>query len=302
MARARNIKPSFFDNEDLGELTPLTRLLFIGLWCLADREGRLEDKPKRIKKMVLGYDAVSINGVDEMLSSLNNSGFIVRYSTDNDEQYIQIINFTKHQNPHIKEKPSIIPPAIADVQTSTRQAPDKHQTKTVQARLIPDSLNLIPDSLLLIPDSPYPLPAQAPDGCVGEKSKSSESLADAKAAGAGNSKPASPSKTLINDQFSAFWAAYPKKKSKGDAEKVWKAIKPNEALYQRIMRTLDTAKESKEWAREAGQFIPYPATWLRAKGWEDEFKEEAKDEKPKRNPDEISSYAKKYKSRDIYDV
>ena len=53
MARARNIKPGFFDNETLGELPALTRLLFIGLWCLADREGRLQDRPKRIKKELL---------------------------------------------------------------------------------------------------------------------------------------------------------------------------------------------------------------------------------------------------------
>ena len=49
MARARNIKPAFFKNETLVELPVETRLLFIGLWTLADREGRLEDRPKRIK-------------------------------------------------------------------------------------------------------------------------------------------------------------------------------------------------------------------------------------------------------------
>ena len=48
MARARNIKPGFFANENLAECDPLARLLFAGLWCLADREGRLEDRPKRI--------------------------------------------------------------------------------------------------------------------------------------------------------------------------------------------------------------------------------------------------------------
>ena len=53
MARTRSIKPSFFDNEILGDLPPLTRLLFIGLWGIADREGRLEDRPKRIKKELL---------------------------------------------------------------------------------------------------------------------------------------------------------------------------------------------------------------------------------------------------------
>lgn len=56
MARARNIKPSFFTNLELGECSPLARLLFIGLWCIADRKGRLEDKPKQIKIQTIPYD------------------------------------------------------------------------------------------------------------------------------------------------------------------------------------------------------------------------------------------------------
>ena len=60
MARARNIKPSFFTNEDLVELSFETRLLFIGLWTLADRAGRLEDRPKRIKMAVFPADSVDV--------------------------------------------------------------------------------------------------------------------------------------------------------------------------------------------------------------------------------------------------
>ena len=48
MARARILKPGFFANELLAEIHPYGRLLFAGLWTLADREGRLEDRPKRI--------------------------------------------------------------------------------------------------------------------------------------------------------------------------------------------------------------------------------------------------------------
>ena len=108
MARARNIKPGFFDNEILGELPALTRLLFIGLWCLADREGRLQDRPKRIKKELLGYDDVTADDVDAMLQQLNDNGFIQRYEIAG-EQYIQVTNFLKHQNPHCKEQASVIP-------------------------------------------------------------------------------------------------------------------------------------------------------------------------------------------------
>jgi hypothetical protein len=54
--RIRTIKPGFFTHEEIAELSPLARLLFIGLWCMADVAGRLEDRPKRIKIEILPYD------------------------------------------------------------------------------------------------------------------------------------------------------------------------------------------------------------------------------------------------------
>lgn len=106
MARARNIKPGFFKNEDLAELKIETRLLFIGLWTLADREGRLEDRPKRIKGELFPFDSFE---VDSMLSELQSSSFLVRYAV-NGGRYIQITNFVKHQDPHYRERASEIPP------------------------------------------------------------------------------------------------------------------------------------------------------------------------------------------------
>lgn len=107
MARARNIKPGFFKNEDLAEMDPLSRLLFAGLWCLADREGRLEDRPKRIKAELFPYDNCD---VDQLLDDLQEYGFIHRYEVDGGK-YIFIQNWHKHQNPHHMEVPSVIPPA-----------------------------------------------------------------------------------------------------------------------------------------------------------------------------------------------
>lgn len=70
--------------------------------------------------------------------------------------------------------------------------------------------------------------------------------------------------------FASFWSLYPKKKSKGDAEKAWKSLKITDALLALIISGLHRARESVDWQKQKGQFIPYPATWLRAKGWEDE--------------------------------
>lgn len=110
MARARNIKPSFFKNELLGEADPLLGLLFISLWTLADKAGRLEDRPLRIKAETFPYrDGIDINGYLTQLLSL---GFIDRYKAVCDGKevaIIEIVNFTKHQTPHSTEKASELP-------------------------------------------------------------------------------------------------------------------------------------------------------------------------------------------------
>jgi len=146
--RSRNIKPGFFTNEYLAELDPLARILFEGLWCLADREGRLEDRPKKIKVEVLPYDDVD---VDHLLRFLEGK-FILRYQKDG-EKYIQVITFLKHQTPHHREKASEIPPPDSD-ESLPRQGISKASTEQGTAwpvlspsdSLIPDSFNLIPDS------------------------------------------------------------------------------------------------------------------------------------------------------------
>ena len=68
--------------------------------------------------------------------------------------------------------------------------------------------------------------------------------------------------------FEQFWSAYPRKKSKGQAEKAWKAHANGN--IEPIMAGLQRAIASTEWAKDNGKFIPYPATWLNAKGWLDE--------------------------------
>ena len=172
MARARNIKPGFFANEDLAECDPLARLLFAGLWCLADREGRLEDRPKRIRAELLPYDSCD---ADDLLNQLQARGFILRYS-HGEGRFIQVLKFDAHQNPHMKEAKSSIPapgqPVASTTSASapTESTPDKHSASPVQA---PDQHQKSPAesgfSDSLIPDSP--ILYSVPDGTGGDAAK-----------------------------------------------------------------------------------------------------------------------------------
>lgn len=73
------------------------------------------------------------------------------------------------------------------------------------------------------------------------------------------------------EMFNTFWQAYPNKKSKGQAEKTWDKLPLTEMLFTLIISKLQEARSSPNWTKEGGKYIPYPATWLNAKGWEDEY-------------------------------
>lgn len=105
MARIRSIKPEFFTDEKVGALAPISRIFFTGLWCHADREGRLEDRPRELRIKVVPYDSVD---ADDILSELASAGLVVRYEVLG-RRFIAIRGFLKHQLPHYKEIPSVIP-------------------------------------------------------------------------------------------------------------------------------------------------------------------------------------------------
>lgn len=254
--RARNLKPGFFKNYQLAQIArPWGRLLFGGLWTLADKEGRLKDEPEWIRAEIFPYEnhflivdgkgrspeknggapeenriKIVENGrdvqiyaitIDEMLDELQNANngkdpFIKRYQVDG-YKYIQILNFSKHQHPHIKEPNSTIPP------------PNKHQKDTKRTRCL--SGEKTSDSPFL--DSPF-------------------------------------LDSTLQESFTRFWGVYPKKEGKGYAYKIWKKIKPTEDLLQKMISTLKAFKQTERWQRENGRYIPHPSTWLNQGRWEDE--------------------------------
>ena len=164
MARARNIKPGLFKNEVLGVADPLYTLLFEGLWLLADREGRLEDRPMRIKGELFPYR----DGLDmgSMLSWLESEGFIHRYSS-NGLALIQILAFAKHQTPHGTEKDSTYPDEngmyTVHVRGKNGYATGEFSLSDSLLTVKAQNTNpLTPDSGFLIPDSGLTEGAGAP--------------------------------------------------------------------------------------------------------------------------------------------
>jgi hypothetical protein len=106
MMRARLLKPGFFTNEELARLPVRARLLFAGLWCLADREGRLEDRPERIKAAIFPYERVRIR---PLIAALTRAGIVKSYTVAY-TRCLALPSFCKHQRPHPRETPSFLPP------------------------------------------------------------------------------------------------------------------------------------------------------------------------------------------------
>lgn len=230
MARARNIKPGLFKNEILGVADPLYTILFEGLWVLADRSGRLEDRPLRIKAEIFPYRGDA--DVDQMLTWLHNNGFIRRYTVDG-KRFVVVCEFLKHQNPHKNESESSIP------------SPDLSGASSEKIGTTPESIGSAPaDSLFsdsLIPDS----------------------LMEAKAS-------SSPAKPIDPPGFARFWATWPaseRKQAKGKCLDAWKKAKA-EKDADAVIAHVETLKASATWLKNNGEFIPAPLVYLNNRRWE----------------------------------
>jgi len=132
--RTRYLKPGFFENEDLAVLPASTRLLFAGLWLVADKQGRLRDRPARIKGELFPYDNTN---VERGLKQLADAGFIKRYEVDG-QRLIWVPAWSRHQHPHPHEPESTLPrheqdQCQDDVITMSGSDPSRTGTGTINS-------------------------------------------------------------------------------------------------------------------------------------------------------------------------
>ncbi|MDD2934726.1 MAG: hypothetical protein PHO76_12655 [Methylotenera sp.] len=205
MARIRTIKPEFFTSEDIVALSPFARLLFIAIWCEADRDGRLIWKPKTFKMRYLPADQLDINLLCEELVI---GGLVRLYG----EGLAYIPTFLKHQHINPREAESKLPDHYA---SGTREPRVNVATMTRR-----------------------------------EEGKGKEHIDNA-------------------SNFDAFWSAYPKKSAKIVAEKAWGKARIN-GDFTNLMDALAEQTLSEQWQKDAGKYIPNPATWINQRRWEDE--------------------------------
>jgi hypothetical protein len=267
MARTRNIKPGFFENEELAELPFSSRMLFAGLWCWADREGRMEDRPKRIKGQILPYDDCD---VDEMLQQLADSSqrFITRYEVDGCK-YIQINNFRQHQHCHVAEVHSTIPAPCNNHTTPCQGvAPYKNGTSTVQEPN-ENALLLTASSLLLTAN------------CSETTNVVSSSTPGVEGNGQVHKKKREKP-SLYTEHFSEWWAEFPKRVEKPEAAKEYQLairrickddeIPEAKTCHDAHIHLLEKTKQFAASDKGLGpkKYILSPERWLKKECYKDD--------------------------------
>lgn len=105
MARIRSLKPEFFLSEQVGSVSFGARLLFAGLWTIADKEGRLRWAPRKLKAQLFPYDDIELFQWAEELVDRK----LVAFYEDEAGVYLFVPGFSEHQRPHPKEPASVLP-------------------------------------------------------------------------------------------------------------------------------------------------------------------------------------------------
>ena len=235
MARIRSIKPDFFLDEDICALPFAHRLAFQGLWCEADREGRLEDRPKRLKATIFPYDDLDM---DRILADLSER-FITRYVSGG-KNYIQINNFAKHQRPHHTEAPSQIPPLTEDC-------------TVIGAGLTVSSP---------LSHGEYPAGREGKGygkgKVIGRERKGKEVEME------GSSS---------DERFEQFWDAFSYKKGREGALQSWRRIAMTDELFATILEGARREAANRQAVVARGLTPIYAQGWLTGKRWQDEHVE-----------------------------
>lgn len=258
MARMRSIKPEYWADEDIAALPRDARLLYIGLWNLADEHGRLRGDPRYVKGQLFPYDDdLMPSAVDALLDALAAAGKVVRYRSGGG-RYLFLPKLAKHQRLDAEKVPSRLPcPEESDPDSS---APTSEK--------FPDESAPHPDSSAL-------------KHVAGSREQVAGSREQGKRANARTNAEADAA-------FDEFWSTYPRREAKGAARKAW-----DKALSRASPTAIIAgAQRYRDQPGRETRYTAHPATWLNADRWTDEPLPAGRSNghQPYRNPQDMSVY------------
>lgn len=241
MARIRSMKPEFWIDEKLANSTSRdARLMYIGLWNLADEHSRLRGSPAYIKGQLFTYDDdLTPSVVGRLVDELETAGAVERYEVDG-ETYIYLPKLARHQRLEPDKVPSRLPSPPLNGHQSEPRANES-------APISDESAPRTEDHALLYV-------AGYREHVAGSRGK--ELVAQKRAT-------TTPDPAVAFDEF---WKIYPRREAKAAARKAWdKAIKRADpgAITEGARRYRDDPGRDPK-------FTAHAATWLNADRWTDE--------------------------------
>ncbi len=240
MARIRSVKPEYWTDEDIAELPRDARLLFIGLWNLADEHGRVRGDARYIKGQLFPYDDdLTASDIDKLLDLIGAARKLVRYESAS-RSYLFLPTLAKHQRLEPDKVESKLP-----------APPELSQTQIFSDESARDSDESAPD---------------AKDHALLYVAGSMEHVAGSMEHGGATQTRTRGNRTREDAEFDRFWSVYPRREAKAAARKAWnKAI-----LRVDSERILAGAAKYRDQPGREPQFTAHAATWLNADRWDDE--------------------------------
>ncbi len=231
MARIRTIKPEFFTSEDIVCLTPHARLLYVALWCEADREGRLAWRPLTFKMRYLPADTCDMQA---MCAELISAGLVCLYG----DGLAHIPQFLRHQHINPREAKSELP-SPSDTQKQATRAPRVDDASTTRAPRAAERVSTVTDAQ------------------VGKERKGKEDASTTRTPGA------------RFDEFWSAWPTGGRKAAQEQCRQKW-ITKGCDGIADQILRSLEAHKRSRDWTKDGGTYIPAPLVWINQSRWEGE--------------------------------
>jgi hypothetical protein len=258
MARIRSIHPGLWTDEAFVSVSSLARLLHIGIWNECDDMGAFEWKPITLKMRLLPIDNVDVPSLLEELTAAN---MVARYTVAG-RDYGAVRNFGRYQRP--KKPKSTFPMtdemrryAASEAQSSE---PDEDEggsgsgPASTQETLVPKKAELkVVKAVTVFPSAE--IAPQMEDGGDNKEEKKEPSLRSVVRSSAAKADP----------EFAAFYSAYPRHQAPDDGLKAWRAVVSNGTSPAEIMAGLAQHRFNPN-----PEYIPLPASWLRAGRWKDE--------------------------------
>ncbi len=244
MARIRTIKPEFWTDSKTGTLSEFAKCLFIGLLNHADDYGVLKYEPEEWRVRIFPYhsDTTTVVLRESFENEIFKKGLVATFCCPDNIKLVFIKNFNSHQVINKKSASFLADWKIGDTPSTYGKRLDIDVTS--------NWYNDYGSATVVLP--------------VGKEGKGGE--------GNGTTTPPQnpPKGVIYSENFQAFWNCYPRKVGKGNAKKSWDKIKSPKPTIEEILESVEQHKQGRDWAKDDGDFIPHPSTWLNQRRWDDE--------------------------------